>query len=249
LHWDIWEYESIDSTNLEARRLLSGEAAAGLVVWAHHQTAGRGRLERKWLDLPGKSLTFSLVLEDIGGFRSGMLAALSIRAAIRKEGGDGPRFKWPNDLVYGWKKVGGILSESCRTGGKAYIITGLGLNISYLPGELDFTSKLPATSLLIEEKRAWDVKALLIATLSELDGRMARDEKELFEEYRANLAYIGQEITIHPPLSVLDRPDMAANQLRGIMEGVDDKGSLLVKVGGEVLKVVSGDIARSGIVP
>jgi BirA family biotin operon repressor/biotin-[acetyl-CoA-carboxylase] ligase len=249
LHWNILEYESIDSTNLEARRLLSIGAVAGFVVWAHHQTAGRGRLDREWLDLPGKSLMVSLILKDHGGFRAGMLAALSIRAAIRGEGGEGPLFKWPNDLVYGWKKAGGILSESCRAGGKEHTITGLGLNIGYLPGELDFPTKLPATSLLIEEKKIWDIKALLLAMLKELDNRLSRNEEELLEEYRTNLAYLGQSVRINPPLSFLDRTTKGGDHLDGILDGIDNDGNLVVRVGDEILRVVSGDIARSDPVP
>ncbi len=249
MHWDIREYESLDSTNLEARRLLSGEAAAGLVIWAHHQTAGRGRLDREWLDLPGKSLMVSMVLDGLNGYRAGVLAALAMRAAIRVEGGEGPSFKWPNDLVYEERKVGGILSESYRAGGKTYIITGLGLNVGYLPGELDIPSKLPATSLLIEEKRIWNIKALLLAMLEELEDRLSRDEEELIEEYRAYLAYIGQAIRINPPLSVLDRTAIGGDHLDGIMEGIDNQGNLLVKVGDEVLRVVTGDVAFSDPTP
>ena len=80
--WDVREYRTVDSTNLEARRLLRAGASSGLVVVANHQTGGRGRMGRSWLDLPGKSLMVSLVLEGVGGFDAALLVSLSIRAAI-----------------------------------------------------------------------------------------------------------------------------------------------------------------------
>ena len=104
---------------------------------------------RDWLDLPGKSLMASLVWEGSGGFGDVLLVSLSMRAAIVAAGGEGPDFKWPNDLVYGARKVGGILSESCSEGGRRYIIVGIGLNVGYLPGELDINTRIPPTSLLI----------------------------------------------------------------------------------------------------
>ena len=159
--WDIHRYESIDSTNLEARRLLAAGASRGLVVTARHQTGGRGRMGRDWLDLPGKSLMVSLVWEGSGDFEDARLVSLSMRAAIVAAGGKGPGFKWPNDLVYGSKKVGGILSESCSAGGKDHVIVGLGLNVGYLPGELDIPARITPTSLLIEEGRMWDIEELL----------------------------------------------------------------------------------------
>lgn len=241
LDWDVREYQSIDSTNLEARRLLAEGAAAGLVVWARHQTAGRGRLDRQWFDLPGKSLMASLVLDDLKGFLAGMLASLSIRAAIRSQGGQGPGFKWPNDLVYGWRKAGGILSESCHIEGKTYIITGLGLNVGYLPEELDFPSRLPATSLLIEERKEFDLQSLLLAMIEELDERKGCSDHELLEEYRRHLACLGEEVCVHPPFSVIGHPVMSDASLQGIIEGIDGEGNLLLRVGDEVMRLASGD--------
>jgi BirA family biotin operon repressor/biotin-[acetyl-CoA-carboxylase] ligase len=250
--WDIREYESIDSTNLEAKRLLRAGASAGLVVTADHQTGGRGRMGRDWLDLPGKSLMASLVLEGVGGFESSMLVALSARAAIVAAGGAGPRFKWPNDLVYGNRKAGGILAEAYGAGGDSsgpygaadtgLVIVGLGLNVGYLPDELDIPAKLPPTSLLIEEARIWDRGELLAGMLREFEARCRGDRMGWLSEYRRNLAFIGEAVRVDPPYAVLGEPGYRGEKIEGLMRGIDDDGNVLLEVAGKTLRLASGDM-------
>ncbi|NPV59196.1 MAG: biotin--[acetyl-CoA-carboxylase] ligase [Actinobacteria bacterium] len=241
--WEIKEYATLDSTNLEARRLLDAGAREGLVVTARHQTGGRGRMGRGWFDLPGKSLMFSAVLSGVGGFAAAAMAALSVRSAVVELGGRGPDLKWPNDLVYGNRKVGGVLSESCTVGGKETVIVGLGLNVGYLPGELDMEARLTPTSLLVEEGRTWDLAELLNASLRGLRERLEAGGEAWMQEYRAHLAYLGERVTVNPPFAVEGRPGKSEEALSGIMRGVDGDGNLLLEVGGELLRVVSGDMA------
>jgi len=242
MKWDRREYGTVDSTNLEARRLLDAGASYGLVVTARHQTGGRGRMGRSWLDLPGKSLMFSLVLQDLSGFTAGVLVSLSMRAAIVAAGGEGPRLKWPNDLVYEDRKVGGILSEAYAAGGRGYMIIGLGLNVGYLPDELAIPAKLKPTSLLIEEGRTWDVKGLLQGMLCELDARLQGDRTEWMPEYRRNLAFVGEPVQVDPPLAILGEPGYGEEGIEGLMRGVDDDGNALIEVKGKTLRLASGDI-------
>jgi BirA family biotin operon repressor/biotin-[acetyl-CoA-carboxylase] ligase len=232
MKWDRREYETIDSTNLEAKRLLDAGASSGLVVTARHQTGGRGRMGRSWLDLPGKSLMFSLVLEDLAGFAAGVLASLSMRAAIVGAGGEGPRLKWPNDLVYEDRKVGGVLSEAYTVRGREYVITGLGLNVGYLPGELDISAKLSPTSLLIEEGRIWDREELLEGMLHELDARLRDDRAEWMAEYRRNLAFLEEAVKVDPPLAVVGEAGYGEERIEGFLRGVDDDGNVLLEAGG-----------------
>lgn len=251
-HWEVREYEGVDSTNLEVRRLLDAGASPGLVVTARHQTGGRGRMGRDWLDLPGKSLLVSLVLQGVGGFEASMLVALSARAAIVAAGGEGPRFKWPNDLVYGRGKVGGILSEAYGSKGvpleqrgiegAGLTIVGLGLNVGYLPGELDITARYAPTSLLIEEGRLWNVGELLQGLLRQLEARWGRPRGEWMGEYRDNLAFIGETIRVDPPLTVVGEPARHAGGIEGVMRGIDDEGNILLEVEGKTLRLASGDV-------
>jgi BirA family biotin operon repressor/biotin-[acetyl-CoA-carboxylase] ligase len=245
--WDIRAYEVIDSTNLEARRLLDSGASTGLVVTARHQTMGRGRMGRNWMDLPGKSLMVSIVLDGVSGFEAGMLVALSARATVVEAGGEGPLCKWPNDLVYGARKVGGILSEACRVGEREHIITGLGLNLGYLPGELDIPTRLPPTSLLVEEGRIWDHNQFLQGILRGLEARLGVSRGEWLGEYRENLAYLGRKTRVSPPFSIMDKEVDCGAEIEGVIEGVDDGGNLLLATCGRTLRLVTGDIYIDGV--
>jgi BirA family transcriptional regulator, biotin operon repressor / biotin---[acetyl-CoA-carboxylase] ligase len=250
--WDIQLYESVDSTNLEAQRLLDAGASPGLVVAARHQTGGRGRMGRGWLDLPGKSLLVSLVLGEVGGFESSVLVAISARAAIVASRGEGPRFKWPNDLVYGGRKVGGILSEAYSTGsGRAgsrdsrdenLTIIGLGLNLGYLPGELDIPAGLPPTSLLIEEGKILNSSELLSELLRQLESRWMRGREEWMDEYRENLAFVGEVVRVSGPYALLDEAG-ERRDFEALLRGVDSGGNLVLEVEGGTVRLVSGDIS------
>jgi|GEM_PF-503066 len=250
--WYIRTYESIDSTNLEARRLLDDGDTPGLVVVARHQTGGRGRMGRGWQDLPGKSLLVSMVMEGAGGAELSMLVAVSARAAVVVLGGKGPRFKWPNDLVYGRRKVGGILSETYAANGghpgpydgedETLTIIGLGLNAGYLPGELDIPARLPATSLLIEEGKIWNIPELLSELLRQLESRWERGREEWMGEYRENLAFVGEVVRVDPPYAVLGEQGRREEGVEGKMLGVDDDGNAVLEVAGETIRLASGDM-------
>jgi BirA family transcriptional regulator, biotin operon repressor / biotin---[acetyl-CoA-carboxylase] ligase len=95
----------------------------GSVVIADHQTAGRGRLEHRWEAPPGTALLVSFVLEP------NPLLSLAAGVAAAEACGQGVRLKWPNDLLLGGRKVGGILVEA--TPHKA--VCGIGINLSAAP--------------------------------------------------------------------------------------------------------------------
>jgi BirA family biotin operon repressor/biotin-[acetyl-CoA-carboxylase] ligase len=242
LKWDTREYESVDSTNLEARRLLgAGEAGAGLVVRADHQTAGRGRLDRRWYDAPKKSLLASFVLPYIDPFHAAALVSTSVRAALIAKGASGPSFKWPNDLVYGEKKVGGILSESCGVGDATYLIIGLGLNVSYAPGELPVSARLSAASLGIEEGGQWRAEDIFWDLLAQFESALGREWKAILAEYRRNLAYVGRSVRVEEGYSLLGHA-ASEDGFEAAIEGIDDTGHLILRAGYDSLKLVSGDI-------
>lgn len=114
----ILHFESVTSTQDLARGLPIGS-----VVVADHQTAGRGRLEHRWEAPPGTALLASFVLAP------NPLLSLAAGAAAAEACGQGVRLKWPNDLLLGDRKVGGILVEVTPT--KA--ICGIGINLTWAP--------------------------------------------------------------------------------------------------------------------
>ncbi|PKQ27869.1 MAG: biotin--[acetyl-CoA-carboxylase] ligase [Candidatus Anoxymicrobium japonicum] len=228
--WRILEYEEIDSTNLEARRLVkAGEIRGGVAVWAHNQTRGRGRRGKPWWSAPGKSLTASLVFEEIESALATRLVSVSAVDAIRAAGGRGPLIKWPNDLVYGGRKVAGVLAESFRGPDGHFTVVGIGVNVGFSHAELDIPSRLPATSLLVEEERQFDIPGLLENLLASLDTRKATDASLLMKEYRELLAWTGETVSVSlPPTGRL---------VSGTLTGVDDSGALLLKVDETIMQI------------
>ena len=145
---DIRWYDTVESTNDEARRLIS-ELDNLSVIAARCQTAGRGQGDHKWHSRPGENLTFSAVLK----FGEGGLAPLAARDALiitetvtlalrfYLEGhGVKVRIKWPNDIYVGDRKICGILIENILHGQDVVSsIIGIGLNLN----QKDFPSDLP----------------------------------------------------------------------------------------------------------
>jgi BirA family biotin operon repressor/biotin-[acetyl-CoA-carboxylase] ligase len=161
------------STNDEAKRLARQGAPGGTAVVADEQTAGRGTRGRLWHSPPGLGLYLSIILRppipDLAGLP--LRAAVAVRDAVRDATGIAAEVKPPNDLVFGERKLGGILCESAFAGGEPeFAIVGVGLNVGHGPG--DFPPDLAATavSLRIIADRRIDPASLI----ESIRGRVLR---------------------------------------------------------------------------
>jgi BirA family biotin operon repressor/biotin-[acetyl-CoA-carboxylase] ligase len=126
------------STQLTARELAKDGAPEWTLVAAGHQTEGRGRLDREWVDEPGRTLMFSVVLRPDLAPRNGglitLLAGWALAAACRDAAGADARCKWPNDLMVGEGKAGGIIAESMVRGDRfEHVVLGVGVNLAAAP--------------------------------------------------------------------------------------------------------------------
>ena len=136
----------IDSSNSELmRRARAGQHEPTLLV-AERQTAGRGRMGRVWQSEPGDSLTFSLSLPLAPQDWSGLSLAvgLSLAESLHPDVG----LKWPNDLWFQDRKLGGILVEAASMGGRSQVVVGVGLNIRPQPSEGLSTAPAALSELL-----------------------------------------------------------------------------------------------------
>jgi BirA family biotin operon repressor/biotin-[acetyl-CoA-carboxylase] ligase len=153
------------------QRLLSSDAPEGAVAVADAQTAGRGRLGRRWLDAPGKSLLFSLSLRPpVPPQRLpelSLVAGDACAAAISAQTGLAPQLKFPNDVLLGGRKVAGMLAEA-REG---HVVLGVGVNVNLEADELPTEVDTPATSLLVETGAALPRAPLLAELLVRLERR------------------------------------------------------------------------------
>lgn len=128
VEWDVRWFESVTSTNDVARRAAEEGERGPLVIGAETQTAGRGRRGRRWLDVPGRSLLFTVVLsppDPRQGSLLGLCAAASVLLALEELGASGLAIRWPNDVAWGGRKVCGILVEAA---GDAFL-AGIGVNV------------------------------------------------------------------------------------------------------------------------
>jgi len=213
------------STNDEARALAAEGALEGTVVLAGRQTAGRGRLGRSWHSPEGLGLYLSVVLrptepiEQIG--RYALTAAVAGCAACRTAAGSVVRIKWPNDLLAGRAKLGGILAEVRSGTAGAELIVGFGINLNH--GEEDFPDELrgAVTSLCVlrgghpvdREVFAATLLHVLGDTLAELrDGGWSR-VAERFMSYAPSACAANVRLATGEP---------------GITRGLDPSGALTV---------------------
>jgi len=163
------EYLYVESTP-STQLLLSPDAPEGAVAVAGEQTAGRGRLGRRWLAPAGTSLLCSVQLRPrVDPRRLPELTGVAARAcgeAIEAVTGLAPELKEPNDLLVGGRKVAGVLAEAREE----RVVLGIGINVNIDAADLPTEIDLPATSLLIETGRT-DRAELLVELLDRLERR------------------------------------------------------------------------------
>jgi BirA family biotin operon repressor/biotin-[acetyl-CoA-carboxylase] ligase len=160
------------STNADALALAEEGAPAWTIVVAGHQQQGRGRLGRTWKSKPGASLLVSVLLRpDLAPpdaalltLAAGACMAMSCSVAC----GVDVRCKWPNDLMAGQRKLGGILTEAkVEKGRVSHVVVGVGTNVEQAPEDFPPELRGSATSLAIEGGRP-DAPALLFEFLFRL---------------------------------------------------------------------------------
>jgi BirA family biotin operon repressor/biotin-[acetyl-CoA-carboxylase] ligase len=232
-------YPSVSSTNAVAHEMALQGAEEGLVVLADEQTAGRGRLGRRWIAPAGTSLLLSVLLRP--GFTADrapwltMIISLATLDGIREVTGLEGALKWPNDVLLDGRKAGGILTEIGLTGDHLdFAVVGLGLNVNFDPTTVP---DLPpgTTSLMLALGKQVDRLALLRAILRAADDRYVRllAGESPHQEWAAHLATLGQHVRVHTPAGVEE----------GIAEGIDLNGALILRrEDGTKVTIPSGDV-------
>jgi hypothetical protein len=125
--------------------LLPPDAAHGAVALAEHQTAGRGRLGRVWVDEPGAGLTFSVALYPPPPVADWPALTLVAARAVAEAIGPGAAIKHPNDILVGGRKVAGILAEA-----SSRVVLGIGINVGAVPWEGAGSVSADRLALLVE---------------------------------------------------------------------------------------------------
>ncbi|HHX45058.1 MAG TPA: biotin--[acetyl-CoA-carboxylase] ligase [Chloroflexi bacterium] len=236
----------IDSTNARAVAQARAGAPEGLVVLAEEQTAGRGRLGRRWYAPRGSALLMSLLfrppLAPMEAQRITMVCSLAVVRAVMEVCELEARIKWPNDIVLADAKLGGLLTELGSTGGVLdYVVVGIGLNVNVDVAQIP-ELMAPATSLSAEWGRPVSRPDLLIAFLQHADDLYLRLQGGWSPRvaWRDALTTLGREVVVGTP----------EETLQGVAEDVDDDGALLVRTGdGALRRVMAGDVTLRGHYP
>jgi BirA family biotin operon repressor/biotin-[acetyl-CoA-carboxylase] ligase len=235
------------STNADVMAAAQAGAPEGLVIVAEQQSAGRGRLDRRWQAPAQAALTLSVLLRPAAGRVSWLplLAGVALADAVGRLAEVEAALKWPNDLLVrlpggGWGKCAGILAEA----GADAVVLGIGLNVlqraDELPPPLD-PSAFPPTSLALAGATLSDRPPLLKALLRALADRYRvyqaaggdPVESGLVEAYRERCATIGQPVTVSLP---------GGGQRRGQACDIDADGRLVIADGVGTHALAAGDV-------
>jgi BirA family biotin operon repressor/biotin-[acetyl-CoA-carboxylase] ligase len=248
---DIRRFDSLDSTNrylLDEARAGAGE---GVVAVAEHQSAGRGRLGRRWEAPTGANLLVSVLLRPpLPAEQRHLASAVVGLAAIDAAGPLGLELglKWPNDILAGdGRKLAGVLAEADLTpdeadGDKpAPIVVGIGINVNWPATDADLPDDLvgAATSLRQQTGGPVDRSDLLEALLQALEPRVAAlgspsGRRGQADDLRARCTTIGTRV----------RVELAEGQFEGVACDITPEGHLVVDTAGTTRTVIAGDVVH-----
>ncbi len=242
----LYFYETIDSTNEEAKRVFEKTKRSGMIFLADTQEAGKGRRGRSWQSAPSTAIAMSYLLTpDFPADRAPMLTiimALATAKGIRNATGIDTVIKWPNDIVLNGKKLVGILTEmSADKNAVNYCVIGTGINVSVtdFPPEIADT----ATSLYLESGKKFP-RAEICARIAEVfedyyeEFCRQKDLSVFKDEYNSICVNIGKRVRVLDP----------KGEYEARSYGIDDRGELIVeRDNGEKTAVYAGEVSVRGI--
>jgi BirA family biotin operon repressor/biotin-[acetyl-CoA-carboxylase] ligase len=239
--WEIRRFAEIDSTNTYLRQEARHGAPEGLVAVADHQTAGRGRLDRRWESPPGANLLTSVLLrpacEPSDVHLASAAVALAAADACAEVAGVEPVLKWPNDLLVAGAKLAGVLAEAEFDGSRLVaVVIGIGLNVAWPgPAEAGGTCLDDAGGSAQPVDKVVLLDHLLVGLgarrplLDDEAGRLS-----LADEVRRRCATLGQRVRVTLP----------AGELKGVASAIDGAGCLVVETDSGLRTVSAGDVVH-----
>ena len=224
---NIIKLSAINSTNDYLKKLLNAQHVDNFtVVVAEHQTQGRGQMGSSWQVEEGKNLTFSILIKDLlldvnAIFNLNAAIAVSVVQALENFSIQDLAIKWPNDILAGNKKIGGILIEnSIKNDGEIYAVVGVGLNVN----QSDFEGLPKAASLCTITGKEFDKDVVLNFIIEAVKRNVAalinNDSRRLWETYHRFLYKKGLPMPF----------ESTGKKFMGIIRGVTDNGHLEVQL-------------------
>ncbi|MFN8093016.1 MAG: biotin--[acetyl-CoA-carboxylase] ligase [Vicinamibacteria bacterium] len=233
-------HESVLSTNDRLKALARSGAAEWTVVAADRQSGGRGREGRRWAS-PAGGLYLSVLLRPRreAASRLPLAAGVAVAEAAQEHGVEA-QLKWPNDVLAGGRKLAGILAEAASgADGVEWVVLGIGVNVSLDEGALPEELRGTVATLAGESGRMPATPSVGAAVLSRLavwyDALGAAPERVVAAWRERAVAWWGERIDVRA----------GRETLSGRLVGIDDEGGLvLVTDGGQMRRVLSGEVLR-----
>ncbi len=238
----VMHYDEVTSTQDVAAEMARSGAEEGTLVITEKQKKGRGRKGRSWVSLEG-GIYLSLILRPSllpsKVAQIPLIAGIALTKAIRENVPLQPMIKWPNDILIGKKKVGGILTEmSSEIDGVNYVILGIGVNVNTPTALLSEETAGVATSLIDEYGVYTSRTKLVQGFLNEFEiiytKYLAFGFSSVRNEWKALNNTIGSWVKVSD----------GENKIEGEALDIDNDGFLLVrKKDGGVTRIISGDVS------
>ncbi len=232
-------YETVGSTNDEAKRLARNGAEEGTLVWAIEQTRGRGRHGHVWVSPRGNLYASVILRPDCPVSRAaqlGFVAALAVGDTLGSisQSLEELSYKWPNDVLVHGRKIAGILLESELGEGEVpqFVVVGVGINLASSPRDAEF----PATSIAEQDLRTVSPAVALEGFAQDFQAWVRRWRDEGFAPVRA--AWRARAMSLGDPIRVR----LEAATLQGRFLDIDQHGALLLETAGELRHISAGEI-------
>ncbi|HOP62931.1 MAG TPA: biotin--[acetyl-CoA-carboxylase] ligase [Spirochaetota bacterium] len=233
--------DSTGSTNFDAFQRASSGAPEGSIVLADRQESGKGRLGRAWSSPSGKNIYLSIVtrpsIPPYVAPRLTIVTAVALSDTLIQAGAGGHRIKWPNDILYGEKKISGILTEmKGDTDSIDYIITGIGVNINSSEDDYPPEIRDTITSLRIILKRDFERNLFISSFLENFEKQynsfLKGEFKNILSVWKERADIINRDIRIK----------QFNETFTGKVIELNEDGNLVVDTGDSLRIVNSGDI-------
>ncbi len=240
---EIFRFDSLPSTNLEAIKRATEGAAEGVCIVAAEQTAGRGRRARHWVSPKGAGLYFSILLRPRLELAEWplitLMTAVAVQATLSEACGLNADIKWPNDLLYEELKLCGILAETVETKLGRAAVVGIGINL--MSGSFPPSLAANATSVETSTGQKPDPEIVLNTLAQKISAGYRRLHQPdgpaaVQREWCARSSYCRGKLV---------RVTDGVSSFEGTTRGLEPGGALRVEMASGEMRIVSaGDVSR-----
>jgi BirA family biotin operon repressor/biotin-[acetyl-CoA-carboxylase] ligase len=244
--WRVHYFDELDTTQRTAAELAAQGALHGEVVVAERQSAGRGRMGRRWHSPPGVNFYGTFILRPeipvADAALLGLVAGVAVAETMELVAPRIVALKWPNDIWLNGRKAGGMIAEAVTDAHHRLtcVLLGIGLNLNLAPEDIPPELRDRATSVMAATGRPCDRIELAAELFSRLESRYIETMRSGFGAVRPvwerYSALTGRQVT------VID----GSSRIAGTVRGIDSDGALVLESDGRMLRILAGDVTIEG---